>query len=176
MTTTYEGSITLGAAVPGAASAAAGLTTSANASIGEVQAKVTGLTALSASITLSPPDPLALIAQAQALIAALSVPIPALPAPPQLVAIASTIAELSITLASLQASLDLAASLTTQLGTPGIHYYLFAGRADAAGGELSAHLSAGLPGGNGPSESIAGAILLASDAGAINALRSLLRS
>ena len=48
--------------------------------------------------------------------------------------------------------------------------------ADALGGDMQTRLSQGLPGGNGGAEHIAGAMLLASDGGAISALQAVLKS
>lgn len=172
MTTTYAGNLTVGQCVPAAASANAEVTASANASLGDVTARITGLLSLQANLIANPPNPLALIAQLNAIIASLSLPAP--PSVPQLDALASVLAELSAISADLTASLAFSTALGGQLATPGVHLYAFAGAANALGGELSAHLSAGLTGGSGPGQQIAGVILLAGDAGAIAALQSVM--
>jgi hypothetical protein len=173
VTTTYAGSLTLSQCVPGAASANAQASASVNASLGDVQARVDGMLSIQASLTINPPDLAALAAQLQVMITSL---LTAPPVVPQLTAVAAALAELQVTLAELNANLAASVSLGLQLASPGIHYYVFAGRADAIGPELQALLSAGLPGGSGPSQSIAGAVLLANDAGAIAALQAVLRS
>lgn len=168
MTVSYQGSITLGQAIPAAQTAQVTLTSSLGAALPDVQARVTGLLALSVQ---PPPSLPALISGVQATLAALQ----ALVADPlpDVGATAAALADLQATLGQLQAGLSFAASLGGLLGTPGIHYYVFAGRADALGGEMSAELSSGLPGGGGPAESIGGAVLLARDGSARSALQAV---
>lgn len=171
MALTYGGSLTLGQVVPMAQTAVATLDASLTPIQGDVQARVTGLLALS----VAPPPSLAtLIANAQALLDALS-SLASAPLP-DVSATADALAELQATLAGISAGLAFSASLGSLLATAGIHYYVYAGRADEVGGELAAALSAGLPGGGGPGEQIAGAILLASDGDAIEALQSFFSS
>jgi hypothetical protein len=154
-----------------AADAAIELDASIGVALPDVQARVTGLLALSIS---PPPSLAALIASAQALLAALQA---LLAAPlPDVSATAAALADLQATLGQLNASLAFSVNFGTLLGTAGIHYYVFAGRADALGGELGSLLSGGLPGGAGGAEHIAGAVLLANDGGAITALQTVLRS
>lgn len=171
MTVTYAGSITLGDAIPMAQASTVQLDASVGALLPDVQARVDGLLALS----ISPPPSLAdLIASAQALLAALqsllATPIP------DVTATASALADLQATLGSLTAALAFSADFGGLLAQAGIHYFVYAGAAGDVGSELSGVLSAGLPGGAGPSEQCAGAILLASDGGAIAALQTVLRT
>lgn len=171
MTVEYAGALTLGQAIPMANTANVTLAAAANASLPDVQARVDGLLALS----ITPPPSLAsLIASVQATLDALGALVAA--PLPDVTATAAALADLQATLGQLSAALSFSVSFGSLLGTAGIHYYVFAGRADALGGEMSAQLSAGLPGGAGPSEHIAGAILLANDAGAISALQTVLRT
>lgn len=171
MTITYAGSITLGEAIPMAQDATVELDASVGALLPDVQARVDGLLALS----IAPPPSLAdLIASAQALLAALQA---LLAAPlPDVSATAAALADLQATLGSLNASLAFSVSLGSLLSQAGIHYFVYAGAAGDVGGELAGVLSAGLPGGAGPSEQCAGVILLASDGGAISALQTVMRS
>ncbi len=168
MTVSYQGSITLGQAIPTAQTAQVTLASSLGAALPDVQARVTGLLALSVQ---PPPSLPALISGVQATLAALQ----ALVADPlpDVGATAAALADLQATLGQLQAGLSFAASMGGLLGTPGIHYYVFAGRADALGGEMSAELSSGLPGGGGPAESIGGVVLLARDGSALSALQAV---
>ena len=170
MTVSYGGSITLGQAIPTALSAAGALTASLTPPVADAQARLAGMVALS----VSPPPSLAeLIAAVQALLAALQA---LLSAPlPDVDAQAAAIAELQASLTAMQLALDLGLDLTATLGSPGIHYYTFAGAAQDLGSDMSSELSSGLPGGGGPSEQIAGAILLARDAGAIAALQAVMK-
>lgn len=171
MAISYAGSLTLGQAIPGAAGAQLALDAAVGATLPDVQARVDGLLALS----ISPPPSLAdLIASVTALLASLQ---GLLAAPlPDVTATAAALADLQVTLGQLTAALSLSLSLGSQLAAAGIHYYVFAGQAGQLGGELGSLLSGGLPGGAGASESVAGAILLANDGGAIAALRAVLRT
>lgn len=169
MTVAYGGSITLGQAIPAALSAAGELNASLGVTMPDLQARIDGLLALSIS---PPPNLAALVSAATSLLAALNL---MLAAPiPDMTVVASLLADLQATMGDLTASLSFAATLQANLGTAGIHYYTFAGRAGDFGPQMQAQLSAGLPGGAGPSESIAGAVLLASDGGAIAALQAVL--
>ncbi len=171
MALTYAGSLTLGQAIPIALQAQAQLASAVNAALPDVQARVDGLLAVS----IQPPPSLSdLIASANALVASLS---SLLAAPlPDVGATADALASLQATLGQLSASLAFSVSLGSLLSSAGIHYYVYTGRADQVGSELGGYLSGGLPGGSGPAENIAGAVLLANDGGAIEALRTVLRS
>lgn len=166
----YEGSLTLGQAIPMAAQAQVTLGDTASGAVPDVQARVDGLLTLSVQ---PPPSLEELITGVQATLAGLqamlSVPLP------DAGATADALADLQVQLGELNAGISFAASFGALLGTPGVHYYLFAGRADAFGAELGAQLSAGLPGG-GPAEHIAGAVLLANDPATISAMQAVLRS
>lgn len=172
MTVTYGGSITLGQAIPLAQVAQVTIASLVNASLPDVQARITGLLALQAS---PPPSLLALIAGVQATLAALqqmlAVPVP------DVTATAAALAELQASLGSLSAGLAFANNMGSLLGSAGVAYFVAAGRAGDIGAELGSHLSAGLPGsGAGPDQQIAGAMLLASDGATIAALQQVLRS
>jgi hypothetical protein len=164
----YGGSLTLGQAIPLANQANAALAASVGLALPDLQARLDGALAIS----VAPPPSLAdLIASVQAMLAALQT---LLAAPlPDVSATLSLIADLQATMATLNANLALSLSFGNLLGSPGIHYYAYFGRADQLGPEMSGHLSAGLPGGAGPSENIAGVILAANDAGAIAALEAV---
>lgn len=167
MTVSYQGSLSLGQVVPMALTAQATLDASLNAVLPDLKARIAGLLELS----VRPPPALAdLIAAARDTIAALQ----ALVADPlpDVSAIAQALADLQASLGQIEAGLAFSLQLGGMLSTPGIYYYAYAGQAGALGGELSATLSAGLPGGGGPNEQVAGVILLARDGGAISALQS----
>lgn len=154
-----------------ALTANATVASTANAALPDVQARVDGLLALS----IAPPPSLpSLIAGVQATLAALQtlISVPMV----DVAATAAALADLQASLGQLTASLAFSTSFGGLLGTAGIYYYLFAGQAGALSGELGAQLSAGLPGGGGPTEEIAGAVLLARDAASIAALQTVLRS
>jgi hypothetical protein len=170
MTLSYGGSLTLGQCIPLALQANAELDASIAVSLPDVQARVTGLL----SVSIQPPPSLPqLIADVTSLLASLQ---GLLAAPlPDVAATAAALAELQATLAQLTASLGFANGFGALLAQAGIYYYVYAGRADQLGPEVTSALAAGLPSG-APGEQIAGALLLARDAGAISALRAVLRS
>lgn len=171
MSVDYRGSITLGQAIPMATAASVALAATSNSMLPDVQARVGGLLQLS----IQPPPSLpALISSAQALLAALQGLI-ANPIP-DVAATAAALADLQATLGQLQAGLALAINLGNLLGVPGIHYYVYEGPTNVFAAEMGALLSSGLPGGGAPADTMAGAVLLARDGGAINALRLVLQA
>lgn len=169
MAVVYGGSLTLGAISPQSLGAQVALDAALGLSMPDFQARLDGALAIS----IQPPPSLAsLIASAQALLAALQ---SLIAAPlPDVAATAALILELQATMATLTANLELSVSYGNLLSQAGIHFYAYSGRADALGGEMSSQLSAGLPGGAGGSENIAGVILAANDGGAIAALQAFL--
>lgn len=171
MAVSYEGSLTLGQAIPMALTAQVTLGDTASGAMPDVQARIDGLLTLTAT---PPPNLADLIVGAQATLAGLQAML-TLPLP-DAGATASALADLQLQLADLSAALSFSASFGALLGAAGVHYFLYAGRADAFGAELGALLSAGLPGGAGPGEHIAGAVLLANDATTISAMQAVLRS
>jgi hypothetical protein len=170
MTTTFEGRLTLGECIPAAAAAQVNLGAVLASSMPDVEARIGGLLAIQAR----PPPALAdLIAAVQQLLAALQA-LAAAPFP-DLAATAAALADLQATLGQLQAFLALNVELGALLGTAGIYYYLFAGRATEVGPELASLLAVGLPG-VPIDQRIAGAVLLAADGGAIAALQAVLKA
>jgi len=162
----YRGHVTLGECVPLALRANAELGAAVSASQPDLQARVNGLL----SISVRPPPSLAdLIASVQALLAALQ-ELAAAPLP-DVDANAAALAELQAQLGALQVSLQFSLDFGALLGTPGVHYYAYLGRADGFGAALGAHVGSGLS--VPPSAQIAAAALLASDGGATTALRAL---
>lgn len=171
---TSMGQLTLGDSVPVALSASAELAASVNLMLPEVNAKIAGLVALQASLTLTPPSlagnlqvALDLVASLQA---SLSLGLPGLDF--QLTAVAALLAELNVFLGALLAKLDLALSLQATLGTPGIFAYQYIGPVGTAGNELQVRLAGGLPGGS-PADTCYGWFFIATDAGAINAAKGV---
>jgi hypothetical protein len=143
-----------------------------DASIGvilpDLQARLDGALVIS----IAPPPSLAdLIASVNALLAALQALVAA--PLPDVSATLALIAELEATITQLNVNLALSLSFGQLLGAPGIHFYTYFGRADQVGAEMSGQFSAGLPGGAGPSEHIAGVILAANDGSAIQALQTV---
>jgi len=171
MTLTYAGSLTLGQAVPMALSAQLALGDAVGLALPDIQARISGLLALS----VQPPPSLAdLIAGVTATLAALN---QLLAAPlPDAGATTAALVDLQAQAAQLAGGLAFSLGLGQLLGAAGVHYYLFAGQAGQLGAELGALLVGGLPGGAGPNEMIAGSVLLANDGATIDALHSVLKS
>lgn len=168
MTVSYQGSISLGQCLPLALAASAQVSAATSVAQSDIQARITGLLALS----IQPPPSLAdLIRNATATLAALQ---SMLAAPlPDVGATMAALAELQASLAGLTGALAFAANLANLLGTAGIRFYACAGTAGELGAELNVSVGGGLPGGGGPNESIAGFLLLANEPGAIAALRTM---
>lgn len=171
MTVTYQGQISLGQAVPLALQSGTLLTTTLGAQLPDIAPRLDGLLALQAA---PPPSLLDLVASVQNALAALQ-NLVAAPLP-DVGATTDAIDDLQARMADLQAGIAFGDLLLGLLGTAGIYAYLFEGRSSELGQQMSAELSAGLPGGGGPGETIAGTILLARDGGAIEALRTVLLS
>lgn len=170
MSTEYKGSLTLGQILPLPTSAQLALDATLGDTVPDVQARIAGLL----EITVRPPPALAdLIAAAQNLLSALQA---LLAAPlPDVAATATALADLQLTLQGLNVRVALSLQLGDFLSSAGVHYYVFNGKASQVGPELAALLSTGLPGGT-LDQSVAGCFLLASDGGAITALRAVLKS
>lgn len=164
----YLGSVTLGAAVPTAAVAA----TSASASLA---AQLPGITAqISGMLTVQPPVLTTdLIANLGALATALGTLLAAgvVVIPPSVNLEAS--ADLEVTKGALELSLDAQASVLALFGTAGFYEYFYTGPTNALGSDVSAALSAGLPGSSDPAQQIAGLLLVCSDPASVAALRGL---
>lgn len=168
MTVTYEGALTLGQCLPQALLANAQLATCVGLALPDVQARVTGLLALS----IQPPVALLdLIAGVQATLLALQ-NLVAAPLP-DVTATAQALVDLNLFLGQLNASLAFQAQFGLVLGAAGIRLFAYAGPANQFAPEMNAQISAGLPGGGGPFENVAGVVLLANDPIAISALRAI---
>lgn len=135
MTVTYIGSETIGDSIPGVNAALV----VANA---DLEAKIAALAAF--SVSLEPPSiaaQLSLVADIQAdLQAMLTLGI----SPPSLSVQFSAVLAL---LAQLNIQLGILLSLMNLLQTAGVHAYAYSGAANALGGEFSATLAGGFPGG-----------------------------
>lgn len=165
-TLTVTGAVTLGAAIPVAASAALELDAGINVSLPEVQAKLDGLIALQGQLTITPPSLAASLSIAADLVTeltaaiALGVPEAAL----DLSMVVAAIADLTATVGDLTASLSFAADLSALLGVGGIQMWTYAGTLS----ELPAAAQAALSG----SASGVGVVLFASASGAQTAMHT----
>jgi hypothetical protein len=145
---TYVGELTIGAAVPGAASAAIAGFAGINAALPDILAR---LAALQAFAPLSV-DFTAQLALAQAMVTsvqtgiALGIPVPSIAA--QIAAVAALIAELLASVAGIAAQLEIVTDFQALLGAAGVHVYAYAGQTGSLGSELSTELTTGIPGGS----------------------------
>lgn len=162
------GQLTLGACVPSAVALVGALDASIGIELPSIEAKLAGALAVQASVAITPPTlevqldaALALVAQLQASIA-LGLPGISL----DVSAMVAIIAELQASLGALQANLALGLAIGLQLGTPGIWLY-------HVQGDPVDIIPGGIPGVSG---SVEGVILLAADAGAIDAIRAVFRT
>lgn len=168
---TYVGSLSPGQCVPMALLAQGRLSASIGLVLPELAARLEGMLAAQVNLTINPPTLAANLQAALALVAQLEASITlGLPsASIDLSVIVGLIAELQLSLGALQLDLQWALAFGLILGTPGIHLYAHEG----AVGDV---LPGGLPGGDGPSQPAVGVLLLATDSGAIAALRAMFRT
>jgi hypothetical protein len=165
MTATYLGGGSVGAFMPTTIAALAGAEAAVALPIADVQAKISGAIAASASIAIQPPSlDLAAALQAAASLPGVSVDVSAM----------TTLAtSLGVELGALQAALELVLALKLPFATAGIHAYELQGQVGQMGSDLGGQLSAGVPGGSGPSQLGTAVVLVAADNGAIQAIQAL---
>ena len=165
MSVEYGGSLTLRDIMPIPGAIQLGLVAALQARQGDLAPQLAGLTALSLRPPPSIPDLINAFNQGLAALSALLAnPLP------DVGAVGTAIADLQGTLAAIGAQLSPALSFGNFLNAAGIHAYFFAGQVQTLGPELGALLSSGLPG-SFPSAQATGVVLLATDAGAVEAIR-----
>ena len=160
MALTYLGSLTLAAALPGAAAGFAAGIDGISLALPDIQARLDALLAFS-------PQPISFtanVALAQQIVASLQLVISLGISPPdisaQIAIIASLVASLYATISLINARLSIVIDLSALLDAAGVFAYSYAGAADGLGPALTAELSAGFPGGTGGAQA-ANAIVLA---------------
>jgi len=170
----YVGSLTLGQCVPIAVRASASIAASVAFVLPSLSAKLAGLLALQASLTLTPPSLTGNLQAALNLVSSLQASIGlGLPGVDfQLAAVAAALAEVQAQLAAIGVQATFQAELDVILGTPGLHAWAYTGDADQLGPEFTAATSDGFPGGQGSDQAVAW-IFAASDGGAIDAARQV---
>lgn len=173
MTVTYLGSLTTGAAIPGAATLAAAGTAGINLALPDIQARLAGLL----SFTPTPISLTANLAVATSVIASLQTSIALGVSPPdisaQLAIVAALVAELTAAVASVNAQLGIIAGFP--LSAAGVYAYTYAGQADQLGSGFSAELSGGFPGGT-PTDATNAVLLATTTPAAWTALQSFLKT
>lgn len=154
MTATYVGSLTLGAAVPGARVAAEAGQAGLNTAIPDIGARLAALQAEVLALATMPPLPsfADMLARAQALLDSitLSMTTPGLPAPPSLAtaiaALEALIAQLSAITLGLNAQLNIIVNFQTLLAAAGIHVIAYDGDLSTLGTQLQGAVNAHTPG------------------------------
>lgn len=137
---TYLGSISLGAALPGANSVTVAAIAGINAALPDILARIAALQAFAPS----PVDFGAQLVLAQQIVTsiqtsiALGIPAPSIAA--QIAAVAALIADLLASVQAINGHLAIVQSFASLLGAAGIHALVFDGDAGAFGGELAAEL------------------------------------
>lgn len=153
MALTYCGEVTIGAALPG-------IEPPFLLAVGDLQARLDALIAAQAQIAVSMPALAAQIDLARSIIASLQAAIAVGITPPSVSAQVSIMAALLVALEA-----QVAAMLGVPFGTAGVHIYVYDGAANAFGGDVTAALSGGFPGGTGGAQHC-NAIVLATTIGA----------
>lgn len=150
----YVGALSLGQACPVALAASAQLSASVGLVLPGLQAQLTGLLALQASIAVSPPSLATNLSLAQQLVAGLTVAISAgLPGVDfQALAVAGQLAAIQAQIGSLSGVASLGGTIAALLGAVGVYVYAYSGTADGIGPAMSAATSSGFPGAGGPSQ------------------------
>lgn len=160
MTIAYVGELSIGGAVPGAATAAVAGAAGINAALPDILARLQALAAFApAPVSFS-----AQLALAQQMVTsiqlsiALGIPEPSILA--QIAAVTALIADLLAAVASINAQLVIVTDFQALLVAAGVHVYSYAGQVGDLGAELSAELAGGVPGGGGPTDASNALILL----------------
>lgn len=160
MALTYLGSLTLAAALPGAAAGFAASIEGIGLALPDIQARLDALLAFS-------PQPISFAAQlivAQQIVAsiqlAISIGLTVPDISAQIAIVASLVASLIATIGAINARLDIVISLTALLDAAGVFTYSYSGTADGLGPALTSELASGFPGGTGGSQ-LSNAVILA---------------
>jgi hypothetical protein len=175
---TEVGQLTLGACVPIAATANAALSAQLNVRLPDVEARLAGALAAQAKLAVSLPSLaaridalLAMVARLQAL---LELGLPEVTI--DLSVMAAAIAALQADLGSINASVAVSAAIGLQLGVPGVWAYSYVGTPGTYGPDFAAEIGAGLPSSGDPNLPIYAVTFIASDAGAVNAMKTVFAS
>lgn len=170
MATQYGGSLTLRDIMPLPGAAQLGLVAALQARQADLAPQLGGLLAISARPPASIPELINAFNQGlAALQSLLANPLP------DAGAVSGAIASLQATLAAIGAQLGPALALGNFLNAAGVHFYTFAGQVTELGPDLTALLQTGLPG-SFPAALAGGVVLLATDAGAVAAIRAIFPS
>jgi hypothetical protein len=164
-TYTLLGEASLGACVPIAAEAQVAGMVAVGISLPDLTARLDGMVGAQVGLTLHPPSIQAQLDLALQLVANLQAMLTMPSASVSLGIVSGLIAELQVTLGSLQVQASLLASIGVTLGTPGVWAVHYAGTDEGL-------IPGGLPGVSAPVEAV---IIAGADAGAIAAIRSALR-
>jgi len=145
----YLGSLSLAAAVPGAAAGVSAGIGGINGALPDIEARLAALSGFAPT----PGNFAADLAVANSIVASITAGITAGLSPPsigaQIAIIAALVAALEATVLAVSAQLDVVLDLQALLATAGVFSYAYAGQANALGSALSTELASGFPGGAG---------------------------
>lgn len=150
MTVTLIGSLSLGAAMPGALGVAVAAQAGINLALPDIEARLEALL----SFAPQPVDFSVQLALAQSIVASIQASIAVGITPPsidaQLAIVAALIAELEAAIVSVHAQLSIVLLFAGLLGIGGVHLYRYSGQAQNLGTEFTTALATGFPDGSGP--------------------------
>lgn len=171
MTIAYLGGLSVGGAAPAVGIAAAAGTSGIGSALPDFAARMAALIDAISKFTAFPPltFPAQLVLANQIVTAiTLANATSGLPGAPDLTTViaqfTAQLAALAASVVTMQAQLDILTGLELPLAAAGIHAYAFDGATDALGGELSAELASGVPGGSGGTHANALALVTTSGA------------
>jgi hypothetical protein len=161
----YQGSMTLGGAMPLALAAEAQLGIAVNVSLPDIQAKIAGVLEAQVRLSITPPSIATNLQIALDIVASLELAPPVIDV--QVALLASLLAELQVQFAQL----SVAAAFDMNLGTAGIHVYTYSGDSASLSAAFATGLAGGLPG-VVPSQQVSGVFLAAATPSATAALNT----
>jgi hypothetical protein len=173
MTISYVGNLSIGAALPGAATAATAGISGIGAALPDILARIAALQAFIPS-PVNFGEMLTLAQQTVVSIQsgiALGLPAPDISA--QIAAIEALIAALLAAVSAVNAQLNVVVDFQGLLAAAGLHVYAYAGAVNAAGSEISTALATGLPAGSGGAAASSGLLLITESGATWTAMSSV---
>jgi len=174
MTVVHVGSLSIGDAVPAAATVSAAGVSGINGALPDLTARLLAL----ASFSPAPVNFALQLALAQSTVAsiqsaiALGLPAPSIAA--QIAEVAAQVAALEAVLASVEANLATVVDVQAQLSVAGLHSYVYTGDVGDLGAEFTTELAGGLPGG-APTAAASAVLLITTSPAAWAAMEQVFR-
>lgn len=177
MALTYQGNITLQAAMPGVYAGFQAGITGIGAALPDIEARLAALAAFAPQVEVSFT---AQITLAQSIIASLQAAIAAGLTPPtisaQISIVAALVAALEVTLGGINASLEVVIDLSALLDAAGVFCYTYTGTASGLGTAMQSELVSGFPGAGGASQAAFAVVLATVTPGTWDAMSGLLKT